>query len=338
MLSEEKSVGSDIVVIRNAVKHFPARTSLFGTVRSHVHAVDDVSCSIKKGETLGLVGESGCGKTTLGRLVLRLLPITSGQVLFEGKDIFHFDKQEEKKFRSDAQIIFQDSFSSFDSRNTIEQIIGEPLIVHGIASGEKLKNRVAELLETVGLKPDIMKLYPHTLSSGQKQSIGIARSISLDPKFIVADEPISSLDVSVRSQVLNLLKTLQSKKNLTYLFISHDLNVVRWLSNRIAVMYVGKMVEYADAEELFARRYHPYSQALLEAVPITNPRDRRPRRILLGEVPSPVDPLPGCRFAPRCEYVMDQCRNYDPPLLERSPGHWVACFKTDFLGDVTAGG
>lgn len=322
----------DLVVVKNLKKYFPIRAGFFGKPKSFVHAVDDVSLTIKRGQTLGLVGESGCGKTTMGRLVLKLVPKTSGEVLFEGTDIFnYFNNADEKNFRRQAQLIFQDAFSSFDTRTTVGEIIGEPLKVHRIASGAELNDRVADLLRTVGLKPELLKEYPHTLSGGQKQCVGIARSIALNPKFVVADEPISSLDVSVRAQVLNLLKELQEKKDLTYLFISHDIRVVKWLSTRIAVMYVGKMVEYAETNDLFEHRYHPYTEALLNAVPIEDPRKRGERKILLGEVPSPVDPAPGCRFAPRCEYACDQCRIEDPPLLERTPGHWVACFA-DFHG------
>lgn len=326
--------GRDLVVVKNLFKYFPIGAGVFGKAKSFVHAVDDVSFTIKSGQTMGLVGESGCGKTTIGRLVLKLLPKTGGQVIFDGKDLYSLNGPQEKQFRSEAQLIFQDAFSSFDIRRTIGDIIGEPLRVHHAAAGAELRDRVAELLKTVGLKPDLMSEYPHTLSSGQKQCVGIARSIALNPKFIVADEPISSLDVSVRAQVLNLMKDLQEQKDLTYLFISHDIRVVRWLSTHIAVMYVGKLVEYAETEEMFSHRMHPYTQALLNAVPIEEPRLRRPRKILLGEVPSPVDPPPGCRFAPRCEYALAICRRETPPLKEKRPGHMVACFaEFDAQGD-----
>ncbi|MFV0413694.1 MAG: ABC transporter ATP-binding protein [Oscillospiraceae bacterium] len=323
-----------LVSIRRLKKYFPIGSGLIRKARSYVHAVDDVSIDIHAGQTLGLVGESGCGKTTIGRLALRLLPKTEGTVLFEGEDIYGFNKNQEKNFRQKAQLIFQDSFSSFDSRDTIGKIIGEPLLVHKVAKGKQLEERVAELLNTVGLKPDLMYEYPHTLAAGQKQCVGIARSIALNPKFVVADEPISALDVSVRAMVLNLLKELQASHNLTYMFISHDIRVVRWLSSHIAVMYVGKMVEYAPTEELFKNRLHPYTEALLCAVPIENPRHRDiEKEILLGEVPSPVDPPPGCRFAPRCKYATEMCRYAEPPLEERSPGHWVACFA-DYHGET----
>lgn len=322
-----------LLSLRNVKKYFPIGGGLIIKAKSNVHAVDDVSLDVNSGQTLGLVGESGCGKTTIGRLALKLLPKTGGEIYFQGKDIYKFTNEQEKEFRTNAQLIFQDSFSSFDSRNTIGSIIGEPLIVHNVCKGKELEDRVAELLRTVGLKPDLMYEYPHTLAAGQKQCVGIARSIALNPAFIVADEPISALDVSVRAMVLNLLKDLQSSKNLTYMFISHDIRVVRWLSSHIAVMYVGKLVEYAETEEVFAHRLHPYTEALLCAVPIENPRDRHIKReILLGEVPSPVDPPPGCRFAPRCKLARERCFHEDPPLEERKPGHWVACFE-NFHGD-----
>ncbi len=330
-MAEEKK--TPLVSVRYLKKYFPIGGGLVKKATSFVHAVDNVSFDIYEKQTLGVVGESGCGKTTLGRLVLKLLPRTGGDIYFEGENIAYFHGEQETAFREKAQLIFQDSFSSFDSRDTVEKIIAEPLVVHKMAKGSELEDRVAHLLKTVGLKPDIMKEYPHTLAAGQKQCVGIARSIALNPKFVVADEPISALDVSVRAMVLNLMKELQESNNLTYMFISHDIRVVRWLSSHIAVMYLGKMVEYGETEEIFKHRLHPYTEALLCAVPIEHPRDRDIKReILLGEVPSPVDPPAGCRFAARCKYATDRCRMETPELEERTPGHFVACFA-DFHGE-----
>ena len=330
-MAEEKK--TPLVSVRYLKKYFPIGGGLVKKATSFVHAVDNVSFDIYEKQTLGVVGESGCGKTTLGRLVLKLLPRTGGDIYFEGEYIAYFHGEQETAFREKAQLIFQDSFSSFDSRDTVEKIIAEPLVVHKMAKGSELEDRVAHLLKTVGLKPDIMKEYPHTLAAGQKQCVGIARSIALNPKFVVADEPISALDVSVRAMVLNLMKELQETNNLTYMFISHDIRVVRWLSSHIAVMYLGKMVEYGETEEIFKHRLHPYTEALLCAVPIEHPRDRDIKReILLGEVPSPVDPPAGCRFAARCKYATDRCRMETPELEERTPGHFVACFA-DFHGE-----
>ena len=322
-----------LVSIKNVKKYFPIGGGLLKKANSFVHAVDDVTLDIYAGQTLGVVGESGCGKTTMGRLALKLLPKTEGEIYFKGQDVYKFSKEEEKKFRQQAQLIFQDSFSSFDHRNKIGELIGEPLKVHGLAKGQELEDRVAELLKTVGLKTNLMEEYPHSLAAGQKQCIGIARSIAMHPDFIVADEPISALDVSVRAMVLNLLKDLQDSQNLTYMFISHDIRVVRWLSSHIAVMYVGKLVEYGETEDIFQHRLHPYTEALLCAVPIEDPNLRNIKReILLGEVPSPVDPAPGCRFAARCKIATERCFKEDPPLVEKRPGHWCACFE-EFEGD-----
>lgn len=330
-MAEEKK--TPLVSARYLKKYFPIGGGLMKKASSFVHAVDNVSFDIYEKQTLGVVGESGCGKTTLGRLVLKLLPRSGGDIYFEGENIAYFHGEKEVRFRENAQLIFQDAFSSFDSRDTVEKIIAEPLVVHKAARGSELEDRVAHLLQTVGLKPELMKEYPHTLAAGQKQCVGIARSIALNPKFVVADEPISALDVSVRAMVLNLMKELQETKSITYMFISHDIRVVRWLSSHIAVMYLGKMVEYGETEEIFQHRLHPYTEALLCAVPIEHPRDRDLKReILLGEVPSPVDPPACCRFAARCKYATEQCRLEEPPLEERTPGHFVACFS-DFHGE-----
>ncbi|KUK86012.1 MAG: putative ABC transporter ATP-binding protein [candidate division TA06 bacterium 34_109] len=327
MVEEEK-----IVQIKNLVKYYPVEgKGFFRKVSSWLHAVDNISFDIYKGETLGLVGESGCGKTTVGKLLLKLLTPTSGEVYIDSVNIFDQMQCDEKKFRNNVQMIFQDAFSSFDKRKNVENIIKEPLLINNKAKRSDVKEKVAYYLSLVGLKPEVAGQFPHELSSGQKQSVGIARSLCLNPKFVVADEPISNVDVSVRAQILNLLKDLQERLSLTYLFISHDIRVVHYLANRIAVMYVGKIVEIAEGDELFINRYHPYTEALLSAVPVEDPYKRRDRQIIKGEVPSPVDPAPGCRFSPRCPYAIDKCKNEDPELIEKTPNHFVACF-VDFIG------
>lgn len=316
---------SELIRVEKLVKYFPAGGGFLGKPKAFVHAVDNVSFNINRGETFGLVGESGCGKTTTGRLILRLLDPTSGVVTYDGQDIFKLDNGTMRHMRRKMQLIFQDAFSSFDPRKRVFDIVAEPLKVHGLASGRELRERVAELLITVGLEPRHGEEYPHELSSGQKQCVGIARAISLNPEFIVADEPISAVDVSVRAQVLNLMKDLQEKFGLTYLFISHDMSVIRYLSDRVGVMYVGKLVEFAPKSELFKNPVHPYSRALLAAVPAEDPDLRRDREILEGDVPSPVNPPSGCRFHTRCKFARPVCSEEEPALSDRGGGHFVAC-------------
>jgi oligopeptide transport system ATP-binding protein len=290
-----------------------------------VKAVDDVSFFIRKGETLGLVGESGCGKTTTGRVILRLQEPTHGEALFEGRDIFKLGKEELRRLRRDMQIIFQDPYSSLNPRMTVGDIIGEPLEIHKLARGKEKVRRVQELLEVVGLSPYHANRYPHEFSGGQRQRIGIARALAVNPKLIIADEPVSALDVSIQAQVLNLLEELQKEFGLTYLFIAHDLSVVKHISDRIAVMYLGRIVELAAADELFSNPQHPYTEALLSAVPIPNPEMRRERIILPGDVPSPINPPAGCRFHTRCLYAQPTCKVDDPAFADIGGGHYVAC-------------
>ncbi len=320
-----------ILEVRNLVKHFPiTKGFIFQRQVGAVRAVDDVSFFIRKGETLGLVGESGCGKTTTGRVILRLMEPTSGDALFEGNSIFKLSKEDLRRLRRNMQIIFQDPYSSLNPRMTVGDIIGEPLEIHNLARGKEKVRRVQELLEVVGLSPYHANRYPHEFSGGQRQRIGIARALAVNPKLIICDEPVSALDVSIQAQVLNLLEELQKEFGLTYLFIAHDLSVVKHISDRIAVMYLGKIVEVAPAEELFANPQHPYTEALLSAVPIPDPAMRRERIILPGDVPSPVNPPKACRFHTRCLYADERSRATEPPLLEVTPGHYVACHVLPF--------
>lgn len=304
----------------------------FDTPNGVLHAVDDVSFQVEKGKTLGVVGESGCGKSTTGRAILRLHEPTSGDIIFNGQNITKVSSQEMRKLRSEMQIIFQDPFASLNPRKTVSEIIGEPLRLHKVYKNKQdQQKRVLELMELVGLSERLNNTYPHELDGGRRQRIGIARALAMNPKFIVCDEPVSALDVSIQAQILNLLKKLQKELGLTYIFITHDLSVVNYFSDEIMVMYLGKVVEHATAEQLFGHPTHPYTKALLSAIPVPRIGAKKDRILLKGEISSPIDPKPGCRFAPRCEYAKECCFTDSPELNETEPGHYVAChFSGDF--------
>ncbi|MBI6874552.1 ABC transporter ATP-binding protein [Clostridium aciditolerans] len=314
-----------MVKVEHLKKYFPITGGVFQRVVGHVKAVDDVSFEVKVGETLGLVGESGCGKSTTGRTLLRLIEKTNGNVFFNDRDIYKLNKNEMRKLRTKMQIIFQDPYSSLNPRMTVGEIVGEALLDHELCSKADVKDRVLETLEICGLASYHMKRYPHEFSGGQRQRIGIARSLIFNPEFIVADEPVSALDVSIQAQIINLLTDLQQKRGFSYLFISHDLSVVQHISHRIGVMYLGSLVELAEKEELFKNPLHPYTKALLSAVPVPDPTLKRNRIILKGDIPSPAKPPAGCKFHTRCPYAKERCTNEVPQYKDAGSGHFVAC-------------
>jgi len=321
-----------LVEIKNLKKWFPIRGGILSRVVANVKAVNDVSFVVKKGEVLGLVGESGSGKTTVGRTILRLIEPTEGSIIFGGQDITHIPKNQLRSYRRKMQIIFQDPFASLNPRMTVGDIIGEPLVIHNLESSAQARHdRVAQLLQTVGLNPDHVRRYPHEFSGGQRQRIGIARALAVRPEFIVADEPVSALDVSIQAQVVNLLQDLKEQLGLTILFIAHDLAVVEYISDRIAVMYLGKVMEQATSKELYRNPKHPYTEALLSAIPMPDPTFRRERIVLQGDIPSPINPPSGCVFRTRCRYAIPECATTVPELREISPGHFKACIRDDIL-------
>lgn len=315
----------ELLVVKNLKKYYPITGGVLGGEVGVVKAVDDVSFAVKRGETLGLVGESGCGKSTTGRSLLRLIEPTAGEIYFDGVNVSSLSKDDMRKMRRDMQIVFQDPFASLNPRHNIEKILEEPLVVHGIGTSAERKKRVLEMLEVVGLSSYHARRYPHQFSGGQRQRIGIARALMLNPKLIVADEPVSALDVSIQSQVLNLMQDLQREMGLTYLFIAHDLSVVRHISDRVGVMYLGRIVELTTSSQLYSNPLHPYTKALLSAVPTPDPDAVRDRVILQGDVPSPANPPSGCTFHTRCPHVTDECRTIRPDFRDAGDGHFVAC-------------
>ncbi|MBR1178753.1 dipeptide ABC transporter ATP-binding protein [Bradyrhizobium sp. KB893862 SZCCT0404] len=325
-----------LLEVKGLVKHFVAERSLFGRALAHVKAVDGVSFSLDAGKTLALVGESGCGKSTVSRLVLRLIEPDAGAIRFDGRDLLSLDADALRKFRREAQIIFQDPYASLNPRMTVGQILTEPLALHDLVPPAQRAERVAEILRLVGLEPRLARRYPHEFSGGQRQRIAIARALAVEPKLIICDEPVSALDVSIRSQILNLLRELQDRLGLAYIFVSHDLAVVKHIADRVAVMNLGQIVEEADADDLFATPRHPYSRALLSAIPLPQPRAKRAKVVLQGEIPSALNPPAGCRFHTRCPFVIERCRSEMPELVAGPTGHAAACHRVGELPPADA--
>ena len=324
-------MAENILEVNNLKKHFPITGGIFKKQVNSVKAVDGLNFNVEQGETLGLVGESGCGKSTTGKVLLRLLDATEGEVKFEGRDIHKLDKKELRSLRKEMQMIFQDPYASLNPRMTVAEIIGEPLDIHNLAKGKEKEERVRELLDMVGLSSKFAKRYPHEFSGGQRQRIGIARALAVYPQVIVCDEPVSALDVSIQAQVINLMEDLQDELGLTYIFIAHDLSVVRHISDRVAVMYLGKIVELASKDDLYDSPKHPYTKALLSAIPVPDPQREREKIILEGDVPSPIDPPSGCTFHTRCPYAQDICRQEEPSFEAKQENHLAACHLTDQL-------
>ncbi len=325
----------DLLVVDNLKTYFPIRAGLFQRVIANVKAVDGVSFNVRDGETFGLVGESGCGKTTISRTILRLQKATAGSVFFDGEEVFAKKGKDLTALRRQMQIVFQDPYASLDPRMPVGDIIAEGLLIQGMRDSSERNRIVQEMLDKVGLNPYHAHRYPHEFSGGQRQRIGIARALALQPKFIICDEPVSALDVSIQSQILNLLKSLQKEFGITYLFVAHDLSVVEHISDRVGVMYLGKMVEMSSREKLFRTPLHPYTQALLSAIPVADPRRKRDRIVLTGEIPSPVNPPSGCRFHPRCPLAIDRCKVEEPVFEEKRLDHWAACHLVERVGGAT---